>query len=64
MPETFRILRKLLDRIDDSETGQICEELRVDVPASKMEEAKFMAEKCGDTMFTKYAINEGVKCMS
>jgi len=64
MPETFRILRTLLDRIDDSGTGLICPELRVDVPARKMEEAKFMADKCGNTMFTKYAINDGVKCMS
>jgi len=29
-----------------------------------MEEAKFMAEKCGDTMYTKYSIHEGVKAMS
>lgn len=29
-----------------------------------MAEAKFMAEKCGDSMYTKYSIHEGVKAMS
>lgn len=64
IPETFRILRALLDRIDDSATGQICKELQVETPPRKLEEAKFMAEKCGDTMYTKYSIHEGVKAMS
>jgi acetylornithine deacetylase/succinyl-diaminopimelate desuccinylase-like protein len=63
IPETFRIIRTLLDRCDDSATGQICEEMRVEVPAAKLAEAKFMAEKCGDDMFKKYKMNEGVKCM-
>ena len=40
VPETFRILRTLIDRLDDSKTGQVCDELRVNpVPDWKMEEA-------------------------
>ena len=27
IPETFRIVRSLLDRLDDSKTGRVCEEL-------------------------------------
>jgi len=63
IPETFRIVRQLLDRIDNSETGLICKEMQVEVPAKKMEEAKFMADKCGDSMYTKYKIHDGVKAM-
>lgn len=62
MPETFRVVRKLLDRVDDSQTGDICPELLVDVPEKKMEEAKFMADKCGDSMFKKYSVHPGVEC--
>ena len=43
IPETFRILRKLLDRLDDSETGKVTEELQVEVPEFKRKEAKFLA---------------------
>lgn len=64
IPETFRVMRSLLNRIDNVETGEICEELRVEVPDWKMEEAKFMAEKAGDSMYKKYNLVEGVKCMS
>lgn len=64
MPETFRILRTLLDRVDDKETGKVCEELRKEVPARKLEEAKKMAALSGDEMFKKYSFCEGVKACS
>lgn len=35
IPETFRIVRKLLDRIDDSETGKVCSEFQVTPPSYK-----------------------------
>lgn len=63
IPETFRIARCLLDRLDDSKTGRMCKELEIPVPESKMEEAKFMAKKCGESMFTKYSVHPGCKCM-
>lgn len=63
IPETFRIVRQLLDRVDSSETGLICKELQVEVPERKLAEAKFMAEKCGDSMYKKYSVHDGVKCM-
>ena len=62
VPETFRILRTLIDRLDDSKTGQVCDELRVNpVPDWKMEEAKFMADLAGPEMHNKYGIVEGGK---
>jgi hypothetical protein len=32
-------LRLLLDRLDDKETGKVCEELRVEVPEDRKKEA-------------------------
>ena len=35
IPETFRIMRTLMDRLDNSETGEVCKELQVRVPDFK-----------------------------
>ena len=32
IPETFRITRALLDRIDNSATGQVADEFQVEIP--------------------------------
>jgi hypothetical protein len=32
LPETFRICRALLDRLDDSATGKVIEDLHVEIP--------------------------------
>ena len=39
VPETFRIVRELLNRMDDPKTGIVNEKLQPEVPASKYEEA-------------------------
>jgi len=36
VPETFRILRVLLDRLDSEETGKVCDELHCEVPQWKL----------------------------
>jgi len=61
VPETFRIVRKLLDRLDDSETGTVISELQMDPPQYKIDEAKFMANLAGPSMYEKYAVHPGVK---
>lgn len=35
VPETFRIIRKLLDRLDDSETGKVAEWMQIETPDFK-----------------------------
>ena len=32
VPETFRVLRELLNRIDDSKTGKVCDDLTTEIP--------------------------------
>lgn len=61
VPETFRIIRQLLDRLDDPATGKPMAELDCPVPQWKVEEAEFMAKLSGDEMYTKYAVVEGAK---
>jgi len=64
VPETFRIVRTLLDRLDDKETGEVCAELQCEVPAWKSVEAKELAELAGPGMHNKYAVVDGVKYCS
>lgn len=39
IPETFRIMRTLLDRIDNSETGMTISELNCEIPQRFRDEA-------------------------
>lgn len=40
MPETFRVVRELLNRIDDSATGVMIPELHTEIPAYVRAEAE------------------------
>jgi hypothetical protein len=35
VPETFRVIRQLIDRLDDPKTGKVLEELTIEVPKWK-----------------------------
>lgn len=61
VPETFRIIRMLLNRLDNAETGEVIAELQTPVPQWKQAEAEFMANLAGDDMCTKYAVVDGGK---
>ena len=65
VPETFRVVRTLLDRIDDSATGDVkLPELICEVPQWKEEEHERMKNLAGNTMYEKYPIVEGTKWCS
>lgn len=61
MPETFRVIRNLLNRLDDPVTGQVTNEFQVEVPESKKKEAEYIAKTYGEAVYSKYAVHEGVK---
>ena len=61
VPETFRVVRQLLDRLDNSETGEVCAELQCPPPQWKLDEAKALAQAAGKTMYEKYPIVDGAK---
>jgi acetylornithine deacetylase/succinyl-diaminopimelate desuccinylase-like protein len=64
IPETFRIVRVLLDRLDDSLTGEVCAEMQVPVPDFKRKEAEHIAKTEGKGMISKYLVQEGVQFVS
>jgi len=60
VPETFRVVRQLLNRLDDPVTGEVIKEFQVEVPEHKRKEADFIAAKYGDSVYKKFAMHEGV----
>ena len=61
VPETFRIVRSLLDRLDDKVTGKTCPELQVELPKWKEDEAEYLCELKGMQLCTKFPLLEGCK---
>ncbi|PNS09402.1 M20 family metallopeptidase [Solilutibacter silvestris] len=61
VPSSFRILRELLDRVDDEKTGQIkLDGLFVEIPAERMAQAAKVAEVLGDEVWNKFPLMEGM----
>jgi acetylornithine deacetylase/succinyl-diaminopimelate desuccinylase-like protein len=55
VPSSFRVLRKLLSRIEDESTGQLKPEaLYVDIPEQRTEQAKMAADTLQDTVYRKF----------
>lgn len=61
VPETFRVMRALMDRLDDSKTGKTCDELQVEVPEWKVKEAEYLTQLKGMELCTKFPIVEGAQ---
>jgi acetylornithine deacetylase/succinyl-diaminopimelate desuccinylase-like protein len=61
VPSSFRILRELLSRLEDQETGTIKpKELYVDIPQQRIEQAKKSAEVLGTAVYDKFPFVEGM----
>ena len=55
VPSTFRILRQLLSRLEDKDTGRIKSEVfHVDIPSQRIMQAAQAAEVLGDTVYGKF----------
>lgn len=59
IPETFRVMRNLLDRVDNSETGRVVDDFQVEIPQWAKDESVFMANLSGATMHSKYDYVDG-----
>ena len=65
VPSTFRILRQLLARIEDTETGEvIVPEAKVEIPQDHIGFATKTAEILGDSIHLDYAWVKGAKPVS
>jgi acetylornithine deacetylase/succinyl-diaminopimelate desuccinylase-like protein len=62
VPSSFRILRLLMDRIEDSLTGQIrLPELSAHIPADRIDQAKRAAACLGEQLWTKFPFAGGTR---
>ena len=65
VPSSFRILRQLLSRLEDEETGTIHPaELYAQIPAERVAQARSAAAALGDKVFTEYPLAAGMSPMS
>jgi acetylornithine deacetylase/succinyl-diaminopimelate desuccinylase-like protein len=59
---SFRVLRRLLDRLEDADTGTIVpREFHVEIPGARLEQARRVAEILGDSVYSKFPLHEGVR---
>jgi len=62
VPETFAVLRQLLDRVEDAATGRIrLDAFHVDIPAARRSQAAAAAEVLGGRAFGKFPFVEGAR---
>ena len=61
VPDSFRVLRQLLSRLEDEATGAIVpRELYTDIPAERVEQARQCAEILGTEVYDKFPWIEGM----
>ncbi|WP_457321195.1 peptidase dimerization domain-containing protein, partial [Stenotrophomonas sp. P5_B8] len=65
IPSSFRLLRQLLSRIEDENTGRILiDGMNVDIPAERLEQAKRAADVVDTAIFEKFPMVDGLKPMN
>jgi acetylornithine deacetylase/succinyl-diaminopimelate desuccinylase-like protein len=64
VPSSFRIARRLLDRLEDSATGWVRPSaFHAEIPTERVEQAAHAASIMGDTVFTKYPFVDRMEAM-
>jgi len=64
VPSSFRILRQLLDRVEDANTGEVLlSELRSPIPPEALSAAEDLAREFGDVVASELPVVEGVELM-
>src|SRR3954470_6758393 len=62
VPSSFRILRQLLSRIDDEQTGRVkIDALNVQLPPERLKQARLTAEVLGDEVWNKFPFVPGAR---
>lgn len=62
---SFRVLRQLLNRIEDTNSGQLLlEEMQVTIPAQRYRQAEAAAAVLGNHVFDVFPLHEGVQPVS
>ncbi len=64
VPSSFRVLRQLLDRIEDPATGRIrIDPLYVDIPSERIEQAGEASQVLGNAIYDKFPFLPGMQPM-
>jgi acetylornithine deacetylase/succinyl-diaminopimelate desuccinylase-like protein len=62
---SFRVVRQLLDRLEDADSGLLkLEDLHVPIPAQRAEQARLAAAVIGDEVWTKFPLQPGVQAVA
>jgi acetylornithine deacetylase/succinyl-diaminopimelate desuccinylase-like protein len=62
VPSSMRIMRQLLDRLEDSNTGKLLlDELNLDIPEQREQQAREAAKILGDSMLSSFNTVEGLE---
>lgn len=62
VPSSFRVMRQMLARVEDIETGAIKgEAFNVAIPAERQKQAKVAAQALGDQVYAKFPFIDGMK---
>jgi acetylornithine deacetylase/succinyl-diaminopimelate desuccinylase-like protein len=62
VPSSFMVARRILDRIEDGDTGEVLlEAMQVEVPDDRVRQAGEAAEVLGDAVYTKFPFQEGAR---
>ena len=65
VPSSFRIVRQLLDRLEDATTGQILDDaFYVDIPDKRIEQAQRAAAMMGDDVYKRFPMKNGMQPMN
>ncbi len=61
VPDSFRVIRELLSRLEDAATGKIKpQELYADIPEERVQQARQCAEILGDEVYSKFPWVDGM----
>lgn len=64
VPSSFRIARRLLDRVEDAQTGKLIDALWTKVPEDRLQQARAAAKVLGKGVYTKLPFAGGTRPMN
>lgn len=65
VPSSFRVLRQLMSRLEDENTGKVLPEyLYAPIPEQRLQQTRAMAEALGDSIWQAYPFADGVEPMA
>lgn len=65
VPSSFRLLRQLLDRVDNNRTGQVSDPaFSVNIPPQRQQQAELAAQVLNDQLATRFPFVEGAQAVN